>query len=380
MADTKSTRRLVALDAFRGLTIAFMILVNTPGSWSHVYPPLLHAYFDHDWRHWFGCTPTDLVFPFFLFIVGVAMRFSFKKFDFQLSPALTRKILGRMLTIFFLGLLLNAYPFIRQDWDWSTLRIMGVLQRIGIAYGVAAFLCLKLDVQRRWLVSTATLLGYWAIMGLFGGPEPYGLENNLARKIDLILLGESHVWHGLGIPFDPEGLLSTIPAIITVVLGYQVGTLIQTGADHRITVRTMLKWGVIGVVAGWLWGWLFPLNKPLWTSSYVIYTAGWATLILGLFIYVIDIQENQKFVKPLVIFGTNSIFVFVASGLWVKSIIRFQMALDGEPVNAYTYLYRTVFVPLAGNLNGSLLFALFHVLMWWLILLWLYRRKIFIKI
>ncbi len=374
------SQRLVALDAFRGLTIAFMILVNTPGSWGHVYGPLLHGYFNYDWKHWFGCTPTDLVFPFFLFIVGVAMRFSFKKFDYQLSPPLTRKILGRVVTIFLLGLALNAYPFIRQDWDWSTLRILGVLQRIALAYGVAAFLCLRLDSKQLWITSAVVLVAYWLIMWIFGGPDPFGVENNFARKVDLLLIGENHMWHGLGLPFDPEGLFSTLPAIITVVLGYQVGTWIQTGNDYFATVKKMWTWGLAGIVIGGLWGLVFPLNKPLWTSSYVLYTGGWATVILGIFIWLIDIKNNQKIVKPLVIFGTNSIFVFVATGLWVKSILRFKFTLDGNTVNGYTYLYKTIFVPLAGDLNGSLLFALFHVFMWWLVLLWLYRKKIFIKI
>lgn len=380
MNKALQSQRLVALDAFRGLTIAFMILVNTPGSWGHVYGPLLHGYFNYDWKHWFGCTPTDLVFPFFLFIVGVAMRFSFKKFDFQLSPPLTRKILGRVVTIFLLGLALNAYPFIRQDWDWSTLRILGVLQRIALAYGVAAFLCLRLDGKQLWITSGVVLIAYWLIMWIFGGPDPFSVENNFARKVDLLLIAESHMWHGLGLPFDPEGLFSTLPAIITVILGYQVGTWIQTSDDYLATVKKMWTWGGAGIIIGALWGIIFPLNKPLWTSSYVLYTGGWATVFLGTFIWLIDIKNNPRIVKPLVIFGTNSIFVFVATGLWVKSIIRFQFNLDGNTVNGYTYLYKTVFVPLAGDLNGSFLFALFHVFMWWLVLLWLYRKKIFIKI
>jgi predicted acyltransferase len=217
-------------------------------------------------------------------------------------------------------------------------------------------------------------------MWIFGGPDPFGVENNFARKVDLLLIGENHMWHGLGLPFDPEGLFSTLPAIITVILGYQVGTWIQTGNDYFATVKKMWTWGLAGIVIGGLWGLVFPLNKPLWTSSYVLYTGGWATVILGIFIWLIDIKNNQKIVKPLVIFGTNSIFVFVATGLWVKSILRFKFTLDGNTVNGYTYLYKTIFVPLAGDLNGSLLFALFHVFMWWLVLLWLYRKKIFIKI
>lgn len=372
--------RLVALDAFRGMTIALMILVNTPGSWKYVYSPLEHAYFVNGFKDWFGCTPTDLVFPFFLFIVGVAMRFSFKKYDYLINRDLTYKILGRTMTIFILGLALNAFPFIRQDWDYSTLRLLGVLQRIALVYGAASFLCLMLDQKKLWITSGSILIGYWLICWLFGGQDPFSMASYIGRKIDLLILGDGHVWHGVGMPFDPEGLFSTIPAIVTTIIGYEVGRLIQTGKDYHKTIRTMLSWGMAGVLVGWIWGFAFPIAKPIWSSSYVVYTGGWAMLFLALFIWVIDMKGNEKLVHPLVIFGSNSIFVFVASGLWVKTILRTHFTLNGETVNGYTYLYETVFAPLAGNLNGSLLFALAHVAGWWLVLYWLYKKKIYIKI
>ena len=370
------TNRLVALDTFRGMTIAFMIVVNTPGTWGHVYAPLRHA-------EWHGCTPTDLVFPFFLFIVGVAMRFSLKRFDFTLSPDTTKKILIRMFTIFSFGLLLSAYPFIRQDWNWENFRIMGVLQRIGISYGCAAFLILKLNRRQLVIFSGILLLFYWLILWCFGiisGLDPYGLESNLPRWIDLALLGDTHLYYGTGIPFDPEGLLSTLPAVITVLIGYITGIVIQEMENGIEKVKYLLKAGVTITIIGWIWGFFFPINKQLWTSSYVLFTGGIAIIILAICIYFIDIKGFKKLAHPFVIFGTNSIFLFTVSGLWVKTILKIKFILNEKTVSGYTYLYQTVFQPLAGDLNGSLLFALSNVGMWWLILYWMYRKKIFIKI
>ena len=370
------SNRLVALDTFRGMTIAFMIVVNTPGTWAHVYAPLRHA-------EWHGCTPTDLVFPFFLFIVGLAMRFSFKRFDFNLSPEITKKILGRMVTIFVFGLLLSAYPFIRQDWNWENFRIMGVLQRIGISYGCAAFLVLKLNQKHLVIFSGVILLLYWLILWSFSiinGLDPYGLESNLPRWLDLVLLGNTHLYHGTGIPFDPEGLLSTLPAIITVLIGYITGTVIQEMENGIGKVKYLLKAGVTITIIGWIWGFFFPINKQLWTSSYVLFTGGIAIITLAICIYFIDIKGFKKLAHPFVIFGTNSIFLFVASGLWVKTILKIKFILNEKTVSGYTYLYQTIFQPLAGDMNSSLLFALSNVGIWWMILYWMYRKKIFIKI
>ncbi len=378
MIDTP--KRFISLDAFRGLTIALMILVNTPGSWSHVYAPLRHA-------PWSGCTLTDLVFPFFLFIVGVAMAFSFRKFDYQLTGPAVKKIIWRMVTIFMIGILLNAFPFIRQDWDYSHFRIMGVLQRIALAYGFAALLCLWLSQKKQWYVGGGILVFYWLIMWIGGSsPEPFSLVNNFATKFDLAILGDNHVYHGYRdaagerVAFDPEGLFSTLPAIVTAMLGYQIGSLIQSAKNQKDNLKRLLIVGGALVAVGWVWGLFFPINKPIWTSSYVLYTGGLATLFLTLCIWVIDIKGYKRLAWPFVIFGANSIFVFAASGLWVKTIVRVKYTLNEETVNAYTYLYKTVFVPLAGNLHGSFLFALTHILMWWLILYWLDRKKIYIKI
>ena len=369
-------KRFVSLDVFRGMTIALMILVNTPGTWAHVYAPLRHA-------KWHGCTLTDLVFPFFLFIVGTAMRFSFRKYDFILSTALTRKILRRVFIIFLCGLFLSAFPFISQDWDWSHFRIMGVLQRIGLAYGCAAFLVLVLNRNQIIKVSGIILLTYWFLLlvsGWINGVEPYGLEFNLPRMVDLAILGNSHLYRGAGIPFDPEGLLSTIPAVVTVLIGYLTGIMLQGKIDGIEKVKNILKAGIGIATVGWLWGLFFPLNKQLWTSSYVLYTGGLAMLILAICVWIIDFKECNKLVRPFVIFGTNSIFLFVASGLWVKTMLIVHFSMKGKSVSGYKYLYETFFQSMVGDINGSLLFALFHVGMWWLILYWMHRKKIFIKI
>ncbi len=368
--------RLISLDAFRGLTIAFMILVNTPGHWAYVYSPLRHA-------KWNGCTLTDLVFPFFLFIVGVAMRFSFEKFESYSLREAKKTILLRALTIFVIGLLINAYPFIRQDWNWSTFRIMGVLQRIGLAYGIAGLMVLNTDLHRIIYKIVVILVGYWGMFLLSGwwtNSPPFDLETNLVRRIDLLILGQSHLWQGMGIPFEPEGLLSTIPSISTILLGFIVGTMIRTASDIEENAKRMAVLGAGLIILGWIWSGVFPLNKQLWTSSYVLFTGGIASLILSCFYWIIDVKKIKHWAFPLVIFGTNSIFVFAASGLWIKTILKIKFSLNGQLISGYGYLYKTVFQPIAGDLNGSLLFALTHVIGWWFLLFWMYRKKIFIKL
>lgn len=374
MGDSKikNTDRLLALDVFRGITIAAMIIVNIPGSWSHIYAPLRHA-------KWHGCTPTDLIFPFFLFIVGVAMTYSMKKFNNTISLIAIRKILKRVLLIFLIGLFLHAFPF---NSGFSNLRILGVLQRIALAYGIAAMLCLYFNQKKLIILSGFILLLYWPLLFFFGQGDPYALETNLARTIDLKIIGENHVWRGLGIPFDPEGLLSTVPAVVTVIFGYLTGKVIQAESNLKSTFSKLLLAGIAAIVIGKIWGLVFPINKSLWTSSYVFYTAGWATLFLSILLWTIDIKGFKKWAYPFVIFGMNSLFVYALSSIWVKIYIDLIKITkpDGSITNAYSWLYIQIFVPVAGNLNGSLLFAFTHVFVFWIVLLILYKKKIFIKI
>lgn len=367
-----SQDRLVSLDAFRGLTIAGMILVNNPGSWSHVYPPLAHA-------SWHGCTPTDLIFPFFLFIVGVAMPFSFAK---RLEHAHDRrklylKILKRSLLLIGLGLFLSGFPF----YKFTTMRFPGVLQRIGIVYGIVAILMLNTTPrgQARW--AAFLLFVYWAAMTLIPvpgfGAGDLSMEGNLAAFVDNTLL-HGHTWKPT---WDPEGLLSTIPAIATTLTGVLTGHFLRARHEKSAIAGWLFVYGWIALLAGLLWSIWFPLNKSLWTSSYVLYTSGAALQLLGVCYWLIDVQNIRSWAKPAIIYGTNAIIVFVLSGLVARTmtLIKWQTA-SGESITLKAWLYQNAFVPWAGELNGSLAFALANVLFWLGVMTILYRRRIFIKI
>ena len=373
---TQNINRFISLDIFRGATMALMVIVNTPGTWSYVYAPLRHA-------EWHGCTLTDLVFPFFLFVIGVAMRFSFDKYDICKYGPLFNKIIFRTITIFVIGLLLNAFPFIRQNWDWSSFRILGVLQRIALAYFFAGFIVLRLDVKGLVKISFLLLFGYWILLityGWYSSQDPYALKTNLILVIDRFLLGESHLYGGTGIQFDPEGLLSTIPSIVTILIGFLVGTMIKTSNDHEDNVQRMAMLGSLLIIIGWTWGFILPINKQLWTSSYVLYTGGIAIILLAGMIWLVDIKKIDWWTKPFVILGSNAIFLYALSSIWVKILLKISFELNGKMISGYSYFYKTIFQPLAGNINGSLFFALFHVLIFLLILTWMYRKNIFIKI
>lgn len=367
-----TSERLISLDVLRGMTIAFMILVNTPGSWSYIYPPLKHA-------AWHGCTPTDLVFPFFLFIVGISIYLSFKKYSGIASRAAVIKILKRTLIIFLIGLLLNLYPY----FNFENVRIMGVLQRIALAYGGGALLCLYFNRERLLMVLAAILVGYWLLLFFGAASDPYSLTENIARRFDLFILGEQHIYKGFGIPFDPEGLLSSIPAVGTVIIGYLIGQVMDMEPSILLKIKKLVYYGVLLVLIGIIWSFVFPLNKPLWTSSYVLYTAGLGTLFLALLIYIIDYRKWAAWSKPFVHFGSNPLFIFVFSGLYAKTIIYLiTIPVEGSPekISFYNYLFTKVFAPLFGNINGSLMFAISHIVVFWVICLVLYKNKIFIKI
>lgn len=371
MTSLKTTR-LVSLDAFRGFTITAMILVNTPGSWSHLYAPLSHA-------DWHGCTPTDLIFPFFLFIIGVSIWFSSKKFDNQLTGPIIKKITKRAIFIFLIGLLINAFPF--YNIEIEKFRILGVLQRIAIAFWLGAILCLFFKKHKKLLfVSGVILLAYWAILFFFGGNRPYSLASNIVRALDIKIFGAAHLWGGKGIPFDPEGLLSSLPAVVSIIFGFMTGQMIEQTKQSALLPRMVLI-GVLCILIGWFWGGFFPINKSLWTSSYVVYTTGFALLFLSIFIWLIDIKKIKGWAAPFFVFGTNALFAYILSMIWVKVLFTITWANElGTSTNAYEWLYQSIMVPIAGNLNGSLLFAIVHVIIFWAILLVLYRRKIFIKV
>jgi predicted acyltransferase len=368
----KSTNRLVSLDIFRGLTIVFMIIVNTPGSWEYVYAPLRHA-------KWHGCTPTDLVFPFFLFIVGVSTFYSLRKYGNEFNTGSVIRIIRRMFLIFAVGLFLSVFPrFVR---DYSTLRILGVLQRIALAYGIGAVLCLTIRRDFLWIIVAVILLGYWSLLALFGGSDPFSLENNLAAKVDMAILGADHIYKGFGIPFEPEGLLSTIPAVATVIIGYFTGEMISRSSEGGRTVIKLFLFGAASAGLGLLWGLFFPINKPMWTSSYVLLTAGLAMGLLALIYLLADVFKFQKWGTFFLVFGTNAIFAYTLAGIWTKTMLYIIKLPSGtDQINLYQWLYQRVFVPVAGNMNGSLLFAITQVIIVWSVVLILYRKKIFIKL
>jgi predicted acyltransferase len=367
----KTGNRLVSLDIFRGLTIAFMILVNTPGSWDYVYAPLSHA-------KWNGCTPTDLVFPFFLFIVGVSTFYSLKKYGNEFNTGSLWRILRRMLLIFAVGLFLAIFPkFVR---DYSSLRIMGVLQRIALAYGIGAVICLTVRRDYLWIVVSVILLGYWGLLVLFGGTDPYSLDSNVVREADLAILGASHMYKGYGIPFDSEGLLSTIPSVATVIIGYFIGEMISKGSEGGKTVMKLLLFGAASAGLGILWGLFLPINKPLWTSSYVLYTAGLAMVLLAMIYLIADVFRLQKWGTFFLVFGTNAIFSYFLAGIWTRTMLNVKLQSGADRITLYSWIYQKIFVPLAGNLNGSLFFAIFQVLLVWSLVLILYRKRIFIKL
>ncbi|MCU0361804.1 MAG: DUF5009 domain-containing protein [Bacteroidales bacterium] len=365
----KSSQRLLSLDIFRGMTVAFMIIVNTPGSWNYVYPPLRHA-------SWHGWTPTDLVFPFFLFIVGTSLWYSMKKYGHEINTGSVVRILRRMLTIFALGLFLAIFPYFGRD--YSTLRIMGVLQRIALAYGIAAFLCLTVKREYLWVAVALILLGYWALLGFFGGSDPFSLESNLVRKADIAILGENHIYKGYGVPFDPEGLLSTIPAVATVIIGFFAGAVTGQGKAEGKTAIKLLLLGAASAGLGLLWNLVFPINKPIWTSSYVLFTAGLAMAFLGIIYFIADVVKWQKWGTFFLVFGTNALFSYFLAGVWTRIMLFIKTGNDNETL--YSWLYNNIFAPLAGELPGSLLFAVTQVLLVWLVSLLLYRKKIMIRL
>jgi predicted acyltransferase len=373
---SQPTQRFLSLDVFRGLTVAGMILVNNPGSWSYVYPPLEHA-------HWHGCTPTDLVFPFFLFAVGNAMSFSLKKYEGQGHSVALQKILKRTLLIFLIGLLLNWFPFFRWDREQlvfkplSQLRLLGVLPRIALCYGIAALIIHFAGERRAFFIAGCLLMVYWWLLLAFGQNDPYSLEGYAGLRLDKWLLGEQHMYKGEGVPFDPEGILSTLTAVCSVIFGYIAGSYIrQKGKDYPMLCGLLVS-GCLLVFAALCWDMVFPINKKIWTSSYVLYTVGIALLLLAILMYAIEFRGWKRAAGFFEVFGKNPLFIYVMSGVLVKLYLLVRTA-PGQ--NLYGWLYEHIFRPIGGNYPGSLLFALFHVCLFWLLGWWMDKRKIYIRV
>ena len=389
------TDRLVALDVFRGLTVALMILVNNPGSWAHIHPPLRHA-------AWHGWTPTDLVFPFFLFIVGAAMALSFaRRGAAGASRAdLLRKLAVRAAVIFACGLFLNGFPFglplsaeaaaaftpADLPDSLAQLRIMGVLQRIALAYGAAALIVVLLTGTRARIAAALALLALYELLMRLPlvdgwGAGSFALADAFARLVDLRILGESHLWRVGGLPFEPEGLVATLPAVVTVLLGFAAGGLLRAPLPLRLRLRALLAAGAAASALGLLLGRLEPVNKQLWTVSYTVLMAGLATLVLVFCLWMIDVRGWRRGTRPAVVFGLNPLVAFLGSGLLARvlALVRVDGG-EGATVSLSRWLYTTICLPVAGPTGGSLLYALVNVGFWLAVLWWLKRRGIRVKV
>jgi predicted acyltransferase len=367
-------QRLESLDAFRGLTIAAMLIVNNPGSWASIYAPLQHA-------EWNGWTPTDLIFPFFLFIVGVSMTFSFTA---AVARGATRggllaRSLKRAAILFGLGLLLQGFP----RYDLSTLRIPGVLQRIAIAFLAASIVYLYARTRARAAIAAALLLGYWALVTLVPVPgsgagllEP---GRDLGAFIDRAVFGTSHLWASSR-TWDPEGLLSTIPAIATTISGVLAGEWIRSDREPTGTTAGMLIAGTVALAVGVAWGALFPINKSLWTSSYVVFTSGMALIVLALCYWLIDVRGWRRWAAPFVAFGMNAIAAFFLSGLLARIMGLVHVGVgDGAPT-LKGWIYARFFTSWASPINASLAFALAFTAFWLAIMGVLHRHRIHIRV
>lgn len=419
--------RLISLDVFRGFTILLMTIVNNPGSWAAIYPPLAHA-------EWHGCTPTDLVFPFFIFIMGSAIPFAMptKQFD----SVVFNKIIVRSLRIFCLGLFLNYFSKIElfglegiyllllrlmitfavayallgnfslkiktylafgifaillilaygQIEAFQEVRIPGVLQRIGIVYFFISLLYLKTNLKTQLLVAASILLGYWIVMAFVPVPG-FGAANfekgtNLAAWLDNLVL-KGHLW-SYSKTWDPEGILSTLPAVATGILGMFIGQILNLKIQQTEILKKIAAVGFALLIAGLLWSLLFPLNKSLWTSSYVLYTAGIATLCLTVLYFLIDVANYKKWTKLFLIWGVNPMIVFFFSGIIprvLSTIIIQNPKIASEQINLQSYFYKFCIVPVFSNpMNASLTFAVVYAIFWSLILWVFYKNKLIFKV
>lgn len=369
-----SSNRLLSLDVFRGLTIAGMTLVNNPGTWSSIYWPLEHA-------EWNGWTPTDLIFPFFLFIVGVSITLAFGRRleEGALRRPMYLKVIKRSLIIFGLGLFLNGFPFFHL----SDIRIPGVLQRIAVCYLLTGLIFLSTRIRTQALTAVALLFVYWIVMTQIAAPGfsagDLTKEGSLASFVDRMVLGP-HIWKQ-GKVYDPEGILSTIPAISTCLFGVLTGHWLRTERSQFEKAAGLFVAGAVCVMIGWAWHPFFPINKSLWTSSYVVFTAGLALQLLALCYWLIDIKGYRRWAWPFVVFGVNAIALFVGSGLMVKMMGLIKVPLsDGSTTSSQGWIFRNLFLSWASPINASLAYAIAFIL-FWLFLMWLlYRKKIYIKV
>jgi predicted acyltransferase len=368
--------RFTALDVFRGMTVCFMIIVNTPGNGDTSYAPLNHA-------SWHGFTPTDLVFPSFMFAVGNAMSFVLKKWVNMSDAAVLGKIFKRTIIIFLLGYLMYWFPFVH--WNESGglsgkpiehTRIMGVLQRIALGYCAAALMIRYLKLNTVLTLSVSFLLFYWLLLRMFsGGDDPFDMLTNAGTRLDLWVFGPDHLYHGEGVAFDPEGLLSTLPAIANVTFGYAAGKWIQEKGNSYEGLTKLLLVGVTLIFLALCWNNFFPINKKLWTGSFVFLTVGIDCVLLSALVYVIDFLQIKRFNYFFEVFGKNPLFVYLVSELGVT--LLWFIPVGGKPL--YQWLFQNIFSH-AGMYVGSFLFAITFMLFCWLVGYLLDKNKIYVRV
>lgn len=381
-------QRFYSLDVFRGATVALMILVNNPGSWAHIYTPLEHA-------PWHGCTPTDVVFPFFLFAVGNAMSFTMPRLEAAGTAVFMKKVFKRAISIFTIGLLLNWSPFVRwQDnhlvfKSWDNIRVFGVLQRIALCYFFASLIIYFFKTKGAFIASLILLLGYWILCIILShGADPYSLEGFWGTHIDRTLLGDNHIYKGEGVSFDPEGLVSTITAIVNVVFGYIAGQYIQQKGKNFEMTSNLFVAGAVLIFAGFCWDTVFPINKKIWSSSFVVYTSGLALIVLAVMIHLIEFRQYKGFPTGFFnVFGKNPLFIFVMSGFLSRALalIRIPDHTNAKENNTYLSPFGWFYDHICTRVfaypnNNSLLYALCMVTFFWLIAYWLNSKKLYIRV
>lgn len=381
--------RYYSLDVFRGATVAFMILVNNPGSWSHIYQPFEHA-------EWHGCTPTDLVFPFFLFAVGNALAFVLPRLKEKGTASFLKKVAKRTLVIFLIGLFLNWHPFVKWDENnhlvfkqWESIRIFGVLQRIAICYCFGSLIVYFFKPKIAVCISICILLGYWALCYALGhSGDPYSFSGYFGTSIDKAILGENHLYKGEGVPFDPEGIASSIAAIVQVVFGFFAGNYIRKKGKTWEMLSHLFIAGTLLMVIGFSWDMAFPINKKIWTSSYVVYTTGLALLVIGILIYLIEFKEEKGLGSRFFdVFGKNALFIFAFSFFFqrLQALLRWVDHYNekGKPVytSILTWFYEHICKPISSNLKtGSLIYAICMIAFYWFLVYILDKKKIYIKV
>lgn len=368
---TLPQKRYLSLDVFRGMDVALMIVVNSLGS-SQTYSPLTHA-------DWHGFTLTDLVFPTFLFVVGNAMSFTQAKYEQLGEGAFFLKILKRTVIIFLLGYLMYWFPFVNftnegvQLRPFAETRVFGVLQRIALCYFIASVVIHYFKLQGALIFSIVALILYRVLLAAFGD---LSVEGNAGTFLDLWLLGPGHLYHGEGVAFDPEGLLSTLPATVNVIAGYATGLYLQKNGQSYETIAKMLMVGVVLLLAAVWWDLLFPINKKLWTSSYVLLTVGIDLCVLSVLVFIIDIAGKRNWTYFFEVFGRNTLFIYLLSEL----IVILLWTIPVGDSSLYSWSYRNLYRSWLGDMNGSPLFAITIMLICWVVGYWMDKKKIYVKV